>query len=76
MCFPLHGKLRQEEQKRVFKEDVGKRKVIFATNCAETSITIPGIRYVVDTGMVKEMTFDPKRNKSSLENNNHPQEFC
>ena len=42
-------------------------KVVFATNCAETSITIPGIRYVVDTGMVKEMTFDPKRNKSSLE---------
>ena len=67
VCLPLHGKLRQEEQRRVFKEDVGKRKVIFATNCAETSITIPGIRYVVDTGMVKEMTFDPKRNKSSLE---------
>ena len=67
VCFPLHGKLRQEEQRRVFKEDVGKRKVIFATNCAETSITIPGIRYVVDTGMVKEMTFDPKRNKRSLE---------
>ena len=67
VCLPLHGKLRQEEQKRVFKEDVGKRKVVFATNCAETSITIPGIRYVVDTGMVKEMTFDPKRNKSSLE---------
>ena len=67
VSLPLHGKLRQEEQKRVFKEDKGKRKVIFATNCAETSITIPGIRYVVDTGMVKEMTFDPKRNKSSLE---------
>ncbi|XP_020627951.1 ATP-dependent RNA helicase DEAH12, chloroplastic-like isoform X2 [Orbicella faveolata] len=67
VCLPLHGKLRQEEQRRVFKESAGKRKVIFATNCAETSITIPGIRYVVDTGMVKEMTFDPKRNKSSLE---------
>ena len=67
VCLPLHGKLRQQEQRRVFEEGLGKRKVVFATNCAETSITIPGIRYVVDTGMVKEMTFDPKRNKSSLE---------
>ncbi|PFX23412.1 putative uncharacterized protein, chloroplastic [Stylophora pistillata] len=67
VCLPLHGKLRQEEQKKVFKENGHKRKVIFATNCAETSITIPGIRYVVDTGMVKEMNFEPKRNKSSLE---------
>ena len=67
VCLPLHGKLHQEEQRRVFEEGAGKRKVIFATNCAETSITIPGIRYVVDTGMVKEMTFDPKRSKSSLE---------
>ena len=65
--FPFHGKLRQDEQKRVFEDAVGKRKVIFATDCAETSITIPGVRYVVDTGMVKEITFDPKRNKSSLE---------
>ncbi|KAJ7373082.1 hypothetical protein OS493_014229 [Desmophyllum pertusum] len=67
VCLPLHGKLRQEEQRRVFEEDPSKRKVVFATNCAETSITIPGIRYVVDTGMVKEMKFEPKRSKSSLE---------
>ena len=67
MCLPLHGKLQQEEQRRVFEEGTNKRKVVFATNCAETSITIPGIRYVVDTGMVKEMKFEPKRNKSSLE---------
>ena len=67
VCLPLHGKLRQEEQKRVFDEETNKRKVVFATNCAETSITIPGIRYVVDTGVVKEMKFEPKRNKSSLE---------
>ena len=67
VCLPLHGKLRQEEQRRVFNEETNKRKVIFATNCAETSITIPGIKYVVDTGLVKEMKFEPKRNKSSLE---------
>lgn len=67
VCLPLHGKLRQEEQAKVFSVDMKKRKVVFATNCAETSITIPGIRYVVDTGMVKEMKYDPKRNKRSLE---------
>ena len=67
VCLPLHGKLRQEEQKKVFELFSNKRKVVFATNCAETSITIPGIRYVIDTGMVKEMKYDPKRNKSSLE---------
>ena len=65
--LPLHGKLRQEEQRRAFNEETNKRKVIFATNCAETSITIPGIKYVVDTGLVKEVKFEPKRNKSSLE---------
>ena len=67
VCLPLHGKLRQEEQRKVFDVYTNKRKVVFATNCAETSITIPGIRYVVDTGMVKEMKYDPTRNKRSLE---------
>ena len=66
-CLPLHGKLRQEDQEKVFKKCDGKRKVVFATNCAETSVTIPGIKYVVDSGKVKEMKFDPKRNLSSLE---------
>ena len=45
---------------------LGKRKVVFATNSAETSITIPGIKYVVDTGRVKEKIFDPKKNMSAL----------
>ena len=67
VCLPLHGKLRQEEQRKVFELLPDKRKVVFATNCAETSITIPGIKYVVDSGMVKEMKYDVKRNKSSLE---------
>ena len=67
VCLPLHGKLRQEEQRKVFELLLDKRKVVFATNCAETSITIPGIKYVVDSGLVKEMKYDAKRNKSSLE---------
>ena len=53
VIFPLYGRLPREEQERVF-EDVGElRKVVIATNIAETSITIPGIRCVVDSGLAK-----------------------
>ncbi|XP_076080411.1 uncharacterized protein LOC143051368 [Mytilus galloprovincialis] len=67
ICLPLHGKLQANEQQRVFNPvPHGKRKIVFATNSAETSITIPGIKYVVDSGRIKEMQFDPKKNISSL----------
>ncbi len=66
-CLPLHGRLQSQDQQKVFDPPPqGKRKVIFATNSAETSITIPGIRYVVDSGLVKERQYDAKRNMSSL----------
>lgn len=68
LCLQLHGKLKAEEQQLVFKgTPAGKRKIVFATNSAETSITIPGIKFVVDTGVVKEMRFDPKKNMNSLD---------
>lgn len=67
ICLPLHGKLQANEQQRVFEPTPScKRKVIFATNSAETSITVPGIRYVVDTGRIKELQFDHKKNISAL----------
>ncbi|MCD9559896.1 hypothetical protein HAX54_018224 [Datura stramonium] len=59
IALPLHGKLSYEEQHRVFLSYPGKRKVIFTTNVAETSLTIPGVKYVVDSGMVKESRFEP-----------------
>ncbi|KAJ4848948.1 hypothetical protein Tsubulata_034184 [Turnera subulata] len=59
VAFPLHGKLSHEEQFRVFQNYPGKRKVIFATNLAETSLTIPGVKYVIDSGLVKESRFEP-----------------
>ncbi|XP_027178653.1 ATP-dependent RNA helicase DEAH11, chloroplastic-like isoform X1 [Coffea eugenioides] len=59
IALPLHGKLTFEEQNQVFANYPGKRKVIFATNVAETSLTIPGVKYVVDSGMVKESKFEP-----------------
>ncbi|WAR27224.1 DEAHC-like protein [Mya arenaria] len=68
ICLPLHGRLKPEEQQQVFDQTPkGKRKVIFSTNIAETSVTIDGIKYVIDTGLAKEMRFDPKRNMSSLD---------
>ncbi|XP_074268675.1 ATP-dependent RNA helicase DEAH12, chloroplastic-like [Silene latifolia] len=55
----LHGKLPYEDQLRVFQNYPGKRKIIFATNVAETSLTIPGVKFVVDSGMMKESRFEP-----------------
>lgn len=59
VALPLHGKLSFEEQYHVFQNYPGKRKVIFATNLAETSLTIPGVKYVIDSGMVKESKYEP-----------------
>ena len=67
VILPLHGKLPPEQQQEVFIEFKHKRKIIFSTNVAETSITIPGVKYVVDTGLAKEMQFDCRKNMDSLE---------
>ncbi|XP_058087476.1 ATP-dependent RNA helicase DEAH11, chloroplastic-like [Magnolia sinica] len=66
VALPLHGKLSCEEQRRAFQNYQGKRKVIFATNLAETSLTIPDIKYVVDSGMVKESRFEPSTGMNVL----------
>lgn len=59
ICLSLHGRLDADEQQKVFNPPPeGKRKIVFATNCAETSITIPNIKYVIDTGFAKELFFD------------------
>jgi ATP-dependent helicase HrpA len=47
--LPLYARLSFEEQERVFRTGGG-RRVVLATNVAETSLTVPGIRYVIDTG--------------------------
>jgi ATP-dependent helicase HrpA len=50
--LPLYARLSFEEQDRVFKPSPG-RRIVLATNVAETSLTVPGIRYVVDTGLAR-----------------------
>ena len=67
IVLPLHGKLQPEDQQKVFEVFKDKRKVVFSTNVAETSVTIPGIKYVIDTGLAKEMCYDPLKNMNSLE---------
>ncbi|CAA9891044.1 ATP-dependent RNA helicase HrpA [Candidatus Methylobacter favarea] len=48
--LPLYSKLSVSEQERVFKPQGGKLRIVLATNVAETSLTVPGIRCVIDTG--------------------------
>ncbi|MDC9727852.1 MAG: ATP-dependent RNA helicase HrpA [Methyloprofundus sp.] len=48
--LPLYSKLSVSEQERVFKTKAGKRRIVLATNVAETSLTVPGIRSVIDVG--------------------------
>jgi ATP-dependent helicase HrpA len=56
---PLFGRLTNAEQQRVFAPSQG-RKVIVATNIAETSLTIPGIRFVIDTGLARFSRYTPQ----------------
>ncbi|MEE9367392.1 MAG: ATP-dependent RNA helicase HrpA [Pontiella sp.] len=64
--LPLFGRLSMAEQQRVFKVG-GRRRIILATNVAETSITIPGIHYVVDSGQVRLSRFNPRTQVQGLQ---------
>ena len=57
--LPLYARLGAAEQQRVFKSS-GKRKIVLATNVAETSLTVPGIRYVIDTGLARISRYSPR----------------
>jgi len=63
--IPLHGDLPPEEQDRAFSPHP-RRKVVIATNVAETSVTIDGIRHVVDSGLARVSRYDPERGISTL----------
>jgi ATP-dependent helicase HrpA len=64
--LPLYGRLSHEDQGRVFLDFPGKRKVIVATNIAETSITIDGVVSVIDSGLGKVNFYSPKTFTESL----------
>ncbi|KAG5269055.1 hypothetical protein AALO_G00197790 [Alosa alosa] len=68
IVLPLHSTLSLAQQDKVF--DIAPpavRKCIISTNIAETSVTIDGVRFVVDSGKVKEMSFDPKAKMQRLQ---------
>ncbi|EIN13744.1 P-loop containing nucleoside triphosphate hydrolase protein [Punctularia strigosozonata HHB-11173 SS5] len=63
----LHSTVPLSEQQVIFEPPpAGIRRIILSTNIAETSITIPDVVYVVDTGKIKEQRYDPERHMSSL----------
>ncbi len=63
--LPLFARLSHEEQQRVFAPHGG-RRVVLATNVAETSLTVPGIRYVVDTGVARVKRYSPRAKVEQL----------
>ncbi|MEE4607528.1 MAG: ATP-dependent RNA helicase HrpA, partial [Desulfobacteraceae bacterium] len=65
VILPLFARLSAADQMRVFAPATG-RKIIVATNVAETSLTIPGIRYVVDTGLARMARYSPRTRTTAL----------
>jgi ATP-dependent RNA helicase HrpB len=66
--LPLYGELSGQEQEAALMPGApGTRRVVLATNIAETSLTIPGVRIVVDSGLVRRLRFDPATGMSRLE---------
>ena len=62
--LPLYARLSVPEQQRVFAPSSG-RRIVLATNVAETSLTVPGIRYVIDSGLARIKRYS-LRNKTTL----------
>ena len=63
--IPLFGRLSAGEQQRVFAPAT-RRKIVIATNIAETSLTIPGIRYVIDAGLARISRYNPRTRTKRL----------
>jgi ATP-dependent helicase HrpA len=63
--LPLFSRLSAEEQDRVF-EASAQRRIVLATNVAETSLTVPGIHYVIDTGLARIKRYSPRQKIDQL----------
>lgn len=66
LVLPLHGSLPAEEQTLALRPST-RRKIILATNIAETSLTIDGVRTVIDGGLARVAGYDPRRGLDKLE---------
>jgi len=68
LITPLHGDLPQEQQDAAIRPSaLGTRKIVLATSIAETSLTIEGVRVVIDAGRLRQPRFDPRSGLTRLE---------
>jgi len=68
LILPLYGELTPAEQDRaIAPAQAGQRKIVLSTNIAETSLTIDGVRIVIDSGVERRARFDPNSGMSALE---------
>jgi pre-mRNA-splicing factor ATP-dependent RNA helicase DHX38/PRP16 len=66
LILPIYSQLRSEEQAKIF-ESSEFRKCIVATNIAETSLTLDGVKYVIDTGFCKLKVYNPRIGMDALQ---------
>ncbi|HJV07895.1 MAG TPA: ATP-dependent RNA helicase HrpA [Chromobacteriaceae bacterium] len=64
--LPLFARLSNEDQQKIFKPSGG-RRIVLATNVAETSLTVPGIKYVIDTGHARINRYSPRAKVEQLQ---------
>ena len=76
VVIPVYAGLPSLDQKKIFANYPGMRKVVVATNIAETSITVDGVVYVVDGGYIKQSNFHPESGIQSLDVVLHSQAGC
>jgi HrpA-like RNA helicase len=83
VALPLYTRRPQDEQDAALNPDpkrhptiYGKRRVVVSTNVAETSLTVEGVRYVIDTGYIKQAYWNPITEVSELQTVRHSQAGC
>lgn len=64
--LPLFARLSNEDQQRIFRPSSTGRRIVLATNVAETSLTVPGIRYVIDSGQARINRYSPRAKVEQL----------
>ena len=65
--LPLFARLSNTEQQKIFRPNSEKRRVILATNVAETSLTVPNIHFVIDTGLARVKRYSPRKKVEELQ---------
>lgn len=75
LLLPLFGRLPAADQRRIFQPSA-RRKIIVSTNVAETSVTVPGISFVVDTGLARISRYNPRTGTTSLKVDRISQASC